>query len=85
MISILTEAENLIHGLRATNYGDAGPLFRDANEIYRAIVPADAPIVEQGLYYMVALKFARHKVNLKRDNLVDAVGYIALLAEEQDL
>ena len=83
--SILQEAQKLVYGDRAKDYGDVGECFRLAGRIAKEITPSDAPVAEAGIYFMIALKFARHKHLPKRDNLVDVAGYTDRLAEEQDL
>lgn len=83
--SILQEADRLVSNARAEDYGDASEGFRLAARIAAVITPKDAPIAEECIYFMIALKLARHHHKIKRDNLVDAVGYLALLAEEQGL
>ena len=77
--SILSEAQELIDGPRAEAYGDAGENWRRTARIFRALSGVDLT-PEQGLMFMVAVKLARHLHRPKRDNLVDACGYLALLA-----
>jgi hypothetical protein len=85
-----------VTGDRAEQYGDALKLHSKAVDIYRLICPEaiqmkvciELPDTQRDalsmLYSLLALKLARHKHNPKRDNLVDACGYIHLIAEIED-
>ena len=75
--SILLEAEAIVNGKRATDYGDSNENLRN--------IAAIAALLGQHLdgkgvcRVMMAVKLARVKLNHKRDNLVDLAGYAELL------
>ena len=75
--SILEEAQELVYGDRAAQYG---PWSKNANlaaEIAEKLVGRglDARDITMVL---ISLKFAREFTNHKRDNLVDICGYLEL-------
>lgn len=83
--SILTEADEIIHGDRHESYG---PYERECERIALGWglilgVPVEADKVP---LMMIWLKVSRECNSHKRDNLVDIAGYAALLQEmyEQD-
>lgn len=81
--SILTEADNIVNN-RTRGYEDALSSFENISQIASAIrrkelTPRDCAAI------LIALKLSREQFSHKRDNNVDAVGYIQidhLLAEQ---
>ena len=75
--SILTEAESIVNGSRNSDYGGTEGLERIANV---ASILTNKIITAKDLaLIMVSLKLVRESFNHKRDNLVDACGYMELL------
>lgn len=73
-LSILQEAEKIINGDRAQDYGSVKDNFTMIAKGWELIV--EAPITpEQVGLMMVWLKVARQINKPKRDNLVDIAGY----------
>ena len=81
---ILAEAESLICGPRNAGYGPAEEDFPRVAEMFNPFLVAkygddcarlDA---EDVAVFMVMLKLRRQAHRPKRDNLVDAIGYLAL-------
>ncbi len=83
-MNILEEAQQIIYGDREQAYGKPeANLVRIANlwvayihNKYGVIAPLQT---EDVCWMMVLLKMAREMNAAKRDNLVDAAGYIALI------
>ena len=74
--SILTEAHELVNGDRAKAYGDVHENFQRWSDLLR---PLDIVLTPYELaLVMVAGKMARQSHRAKRDNLVDAAGYLEL-------
>ena len=78
--SILLEADALIHGERAASYGPVADNWGRTVDIFRALTGIELT-VQQGLVFMVAVKLAREIHKPKRDNIRDALGYLALYDE----
>lgn len=81
-VEVLREAERLIVGYRAEDYGDArvnhnriAALWRAYLEVGKQITAADVAVM------MLLLKVARTQHTPKRDSFVDMIGYAALAAE----
>jgi hypothetical protein len=77
-ISILMEAEHLVNGDRQADYGSPEKHFLDVSKIATVIcgkelTPTDCVKV------LIAVKLAREGNKSKRDNRVDACGYLELL------
>lgn len=77
--SILIEAEKIVNGSRATDYGDAVESFTRIAKICQTafdlnISPKDVCCV------LMAVKLSREAYRHKRDNLVDLCGYSELLS-----
>lgn len=79
---VLREAERLIVGDRAEDYGDArvnhnriAALWRAYLEVGKQITAADVAVM------LILLKVARTQHRHKWDNFVDIAGYAALAAE----
>ena len=74
--SILTEAQNLVHGPRQASYGHPADDFQRTADLLnvlskrgRAWLPSDVALV------MMCVKLSRQANAYKRDNLVDPCGY----------
>lgn len=76
MKTVLEEAEMLVNGDRAKEYGSVLDNFQDIAELWTVIIGAQVT-PEQVALCMVQLKIARQLYKPKRDNLVDAAGYLA--------
>lgn len=78
--SILAEAEEIVNGIRQSDYGDARESFSRIATIAsvmtgKEISPEDCCAV------MIAVKLVRESFAHKRDNLVDLCGYANILNE----
>jgi len=83
-VSILTEAEQLIHGARNETYGDATKDYTRTvglfQQMYGHLRVSELTAVH-GMMFMVCVKLSREAHMHKRDNLLDAAGYLALIEE----
>lgn len=85
---ILAEADDLIHGDRANDYGEARESFAAIATLWRVyllrrgVIQIDSPNVlgpEDVCMMMALLKVARLAGDADhKDSLVDAIGYLAL-------
>ena len=75
--SILTEAESIVNGSRNSDYGGTEGLERIA-QVASILTNIDLTAMDLALI-MVSLKLVRESFQHKRDNLVDACGYMELL------
>ena len=88
--SILREAEDLITGERNGDYGDAVEDFSVTAEYWNTYMRSLGMRVfltaQDVSLLLTLLKIRRQSTHPKRDNLVDAAGYIALAqkCEEED-
>lgn len=73
--SILQEAERIVSGDRDKDYGSVKENFGRIAQMWSAITGASITERQVG-WMMIALKAARDTHKEKRDNLVDAVGYV---------
>lgn len=86
-VSVLQEADALINGSRNGDYGPPRQDYLCAVHMYRAWsvhkYPDGARIEspEDGLMFMVFVKLSREAHKHKRDNLVDAAGYLGCYAK----
>ena len=82
-LSILTEAQSLVHGPRQDAYGHpVGDFSRTAslaNVLLGGKLREDLDARDVALF-MVCVKLSREVNQHKRDNLVDAAGYLECLA-----
>lgn len=82
-MNILEEAQKIIYGDREQTYGKPDANLKriaDLWEVYLLSKPETLPITPEDVcWMMVLLKMARQMNADKRDNLVDAAGYIALI------
>lgn len=85
-LSILTEAQGLVHGPRQAAYGHPAADFSRtaslANVLLGAKLREDLDARDVALL-MVCVKLSREVNQHKRDNLVDAAGYLECLARVQ--
>jgi hypothetical protein len=85
--SILLEAERLVNGDRAKQYGPIREDYQRVANIYAAIMDLDPEPVELAEFRMVCVKLSRigqelqGKAPHKRDNFVDACGYLSKLCD----
>lgn len=80
--TVFSEAADLIHGQRAQDYGKAANSFNRIAKLWSAYL--DHPVSAKDVAVMMALlKFSRLKGSRfeHHDSLVDALGYIGLIAE----
>lgn len=75
--SILEEARKTINGERQDSYGNPEDSFADIALLWgwylgRTLRPSDVAML------MALLKFSRERHQHKRDNVVDACGYLSL-------
>ncbi len=69
------EARRLVSGDRNVQYGDAEEDFRLIGKVWSGILGIDVSPVQVGLC-MAGLKLVREAWRAKRDNRVDAIGYL---------
>lgn len=72
--SVLTEANNLVHGERNESYGHPLDDFSRTAKIWSAILGIGVTPEQVGLC-MIGVKISRQCNAPKRDNMVDAAGY----------
>ena len=75
--SILTEAESIVNGSRNSDYGGTEGIERIA-QVASTLTNKNITAKDIALI-MISLKLVRESFNHKRDNLVDACGYMELL------
>jgi len=76
--SILEEAQELIHGDRHEDYGHPFKDFSKTARLWSVVLGVDVT-PEQVALCMVCLKISRELHRPKRDNIVDAAGYLGTL------
>ena len=81
-MNVLKEADGLVNGDRQASYGHPHTDYSCTAEMWQAMIlrryGADIPITPDfACLMMVAVKISRECGKPKRDNLVDAAGYIA--------
>jgi len=87
--SILNEAQHIIWGDREKTYGEPDVNLKRISGMWNAYMSAKAQggsttiEPEDVCWMMVMLKASRQMNALKRDNLVDAAGYIGLIERIQ--
>ena len=80
-VDVLNQAEQLINGPRAQDYGDARENFGRVAQVWSALLDQDIK-PEQVALCMTALKMCRLAKTLDHgDSWLDAAGYIALGGE----
>ena len=80
VINLLLEADKLIHNDRAKAYGSFTDNMGKVSSLFSAMTGKQLTKKECA-WFLICLKLARESSKHKRDNLVDATGYIALLDE----
>jgi hypothetical protein len=90
-MNILEEAEMIIYGDREKTYGHPAVNLERVALLWQAYLAAAVQdketfefSAENVAWMMVLLKMARQINESKRDNLVDAAGYIALIERIED-
>ena len=78
--SILVEAHQLVNGDRQASYGSPAENFSRIADLWSAYL-GKAVTAKDVAICMALLKLAREANRHKVDNLLDAVGYIALAAD----
>lgn len=73
--TIATEAVGLVSGDRQKAYGHPSKNFEDIARLWSVILGVEVTPAQVGMC-MIQVKLAREIFVPKRDNLVDAVGYI---------
>jgi hypothetical protein len=81
-MTIFTEAEELVNGPRAEAYGDYEENLTNIADMWGALLGVTVSARQVALC-MAALKLAREGHAPKRDNLVDACGYLRLAEKLQ--
>lgn len=76
--TVLQEADALIHGDRQAAYGHPRTNLERVGRLWSEVLGSTVT-AEQVCLCMALLKVSRHVNKAKRDNLVDAAGYIALI------
>ena len=78
MTTIFEEAEAIVHGARQGTYGSPERSFHRIALMWTAILGVEVT-TQQAMLMMVAFKLARESHAHKRDNLVDAAGYLRMM------
>lgn len=76
--SILEEADRLVSVDRGNDYGHPRDDYGRTVRAFNALTGHDLT-PEQGILFMVCVKLSRQQHKQKRDNLVDAAGYLKCL------
>lgn len=77
--SVLIEAEAIVNGERAVDYGSAHESFRKIGAITALISNTEDTPAIAACKTLIAVKLVRESNKHKRDNLVDLCGYAELL------
>ena len=78
--SILSEAEEIVNGIRQSDYGEANESFSRIATI-ASVMTGKELSPEDCCAVMMAVKLVRESFAHKRDNLVDLCGYANILNE----
>ncbi len=81
--SVCLEAHELTNGARRESYGHPLDDYTRTVAIFKAITGHDLT-VEDGLMFMVCVKLSRQQHKPKRDNIVDAIGYLDCIPEAEE-
>jgi len=79
--TILEEAQKMVNGSRADKYGQPEDCFGLIAEFWSAYLGCSNLTPKDVSLMMVLLKLARESHQGKRDNLVDAAGYLGLAGD----
>ena len=82
-MKLLDIVNDLIYSERAKQYGSFKDNMSKVSNIFYELTNKRLTEEECG-FFLVALKLAREGTKHKRDNLVDAVGYLALIDDMRD-
>lgn len=82
-LSVLAEAEKLINGDRLEAYNHPYYDYQKTVRAFNALTGHKLSITD-GIMFMVCVKLSREMYKHKRDNLVDAIGYIGCLEKVLD-
>lgn len=77
--SILREAESLVNGARQKAYGKPQDNFKHISDVVSALFRKKVTAREVVLI-LIVMKLCRHQHSPKRDNNVDAAGYLEILS-----
>ena len=81
--SILTEAQSIISGSRNEAYGDHERECERIAAIWNVLVEGRTITADLVDMMMVTMKMVRETHRSKRDNLVDMLGYLMLMADRR--
>jgi len=73
--TIAEEAVNIVTGARQQTYGHPSKNFQDTAQLWSVVLGIEVT-PQQVALCLVQLKLAREVFTPKRDNLVDAIGYL---------
>ncbi len=82
--SVLDEAKSIVAGARATEYGEGAENSLPRIAAYWSTYLGRDLSARDAANMMVLLKMARESHKPKRDNHVDAIGYLALAEQCED-
>ncbi len=77
---VLTQADKLVNGARAAEYGDAKQNFEDIAKLWSVLLETEVT-AQQVALCMIAVKSARLMKSASHDSWVDICGYGALGGE----
>ena len=79
-MTVLEEASAVINGPRRESYGSAKASFQRIASVWSAVL-GHTVTPEQVALCMIGLKLVRESNKHHRDNIVDVIGYAALLEQ----
>lgn len=80
--AVLDTAKETICGPRQADYGHPRENLGDVAALWSAILPVSRPLTPRDVCKaMIAMKLSRDKTRNKFDNVVDIIGYAALIPE----
>ena len=82
MQTILEEAQGLVRGDRAKQYGDAGESYGRIASMFSTLTGKEITAAE-AVTFMILVKLDREQHRPKRDNRVDGAGYFEVLDQVQ--
>lgn len=84
-VSVLQEAEGLINGHRADDYGNVLESFTRIGRLWAPLLGLEDVTAEQVALCMTALKLSRATNGYHRDSVVDIAGYAGCLEKIKKL
>lgn len=81
--SVLKEADRLINGDRQKSYSHPTDDYTKTVGAFNALT-GHKLTVKEGMMFMVCVKLSRECYKAKRDNLVDACGYLGCIEKHED-